>query len=124
MNAFEALGIEEAGAVAEKHPAVAGEARHSEPTSVRQALCAVANHLTAIQNAADEGMELEALKGVVRVGTRILVVESSDVAYGDFSVGDAVDPGAAVFVSGERIAEGIDDFAFGNATSGDFPQLL
>src|ERR1700758_740143 len=73
VNAFEALRVEETGGVAEDHPSIAVDARHGEPASVREGFGSVANHFAAVENAAREGMELEGLEGVVRVGARVFV---------------------------------------------------
>ena len=124
MDAFEALRVEEAGAVAEEHPAVAGEPRHGEPAAVGEALGAVADHFAALEDAAGEGVALEALEDVVGVGAGVLVVEAGDVADGDFGVGDAVDPCAAVFVRGQGVAEGVNDFTLGDAARRNFPKLF
>ena len=62
VNAFEPLRVEEAGRVADDHPAVARQRRHRPPSAIRQRLGAVADHLAAFEQAAYERMLLEGLQ--------------------------------------------------------------
>src|SRR5580698_5214384 len=66
MNSFEALRVEETGGVAENHPAIARDRRNRPPAAIRQRLCAVANHLAALEQLRDERMLLEILQHVLR----------------------------------------------------------
>ena len=52
VNALEALRVEEAGGVADDHPAIAGQRRHRPPSAIGQRLCAVADHLAALEQLA------------------------------------------------------------------------
>ncbi len=52
MNSLQPLRIQEAGGVAEDHPAVAGNRRNRPPAAVGQRLRAVANHLAAFEQLA------------------------------------------------------------------------
>src|ERR1700746_1663830 len=77
MNAFEALGIEEAGRVAEDHPTIARNRRNSPPAAIRQRLRTIADHLSAGEQACDERVLLEILQHVLRIQARIGIVETS-----------------------------------------------
>ena len=56
--------------------------------------------------------------------TRVGIVEAGNEAERDDVVLRAVNPAAAVLLSRERIAHGVDDFACCDASGGDFPQLF
>src|ERR1700680_2499693 len=54
MNSLQPLRIEEAGGVAEDHPAVACDRRNRPPAAIGQRLRAVANHLGAFKQLRNE----------------------------------------------------------------------
>src|ERR1700737_3398153 len=124
MDSLQALRIEEAGSVAEDHPAVAREGRNRPPAAVGQRLGAIADHFAAFEKAGHERMPLEFLQHALRVKPWVGIVESDDEAERDDIIFAAVNPSAAVFFCGQRPAYGVDDLARGDAAGGDFPQLL
>src|SRR5207237_7472876 len=62
VNAFQPLRVEQARRVASDHPAIAGHARQRPPASVRKCFGAVADHLAAGQQLANERVLLETLQ--------------------------------------------------------------
>ena len=70
------------------------------------------------------GMLLEFLQDALRIETRVRIVEAGDEAKRNDVVFAAVDPGAAVFLGGERPAQGVDDFAGSDAARGHFPEFF
>ena len=98
--------------------------RNRPPAAVGQRLGAVADHLAAFEQLGDERMLLEFLQHTLRIEARIGIVEPGDEAERDHVVFAAVNPGAAVFLRGQRPAHGVDDFAGRDAAGGDFPQFL
>src|SRR5271165_6800998 len=121
MDPLQALGIQKAGGVAEDHPAVAGNRRNRPPAAVRQTLGAVADHLSAFEKSGDEWMLLELLQHALRIETWIRIIEADDEAERDNVFFAAVNPGAAVFLPGQRPAHGVDDFSRRDAAGGNFP---
>ena len=124
MNALQPLRIQEAGGVAEDHPAIAGHRRNRPPAAVGQRLRAVANHLAAFEQLGHKRMPLELLQHALRIETRVGIVEPGDEAERDHIVLAAVNPGAAVFLRGQRPAHGVNHFAGSDAAGGNFPQFL
>ena len=121
MNSFQALRIQQAGGVAEDHPAVAGQRRNRPPAAVRQGFRAVADHLAALKKLGDERVLLELLQDALGIEARVGIVEPDHEAERDHVVFSAVNPGAAVFLRGQRPAHGVDDFAGRDAAGRDFP---
>ena len=111
MNPFQALRIQQAGGVAEDHPAIAGQRRNRPPAAVGHRLRAVADHLAAFEKLGDERVFLEFLQDALGIEARIGIVEPGHEAERDDVVFSAVNPGAAVFLRGQRPAHGVDDFA-------------
>src|SRR5215472_6090515 len=75
MDSLQALRIEEAGRVAKDHPAVAGYRWNRPPSTIGQRLGAVADHLSAGEQAGDERMLLEVLQHMLRVEARVRIVK-------------------------------------------------
>src|SRR5579859_2214063 len=69
-------------------------------------------------------MSLEGLQDVMRIEARVFIVESRYETEGDDVVFAAVDPCAAVLVTGERPAQRVDHFAGGDASWRQLPQFL
>src|SRR5262249_45540676 len=69
-------------------------------------------------------MLLEVLEHVLRIEAWIGVVEANDETKRDDVVFRAVDPGAAVFLHGERPAHRIDDLTYRDPARRNFPKLL
>src|SRR5712672_3004340 len=61
---------------------------------------------------------------MLRIETRVLVIESGYESERDNVVLRTVNPGAAVLSCCERIAHGVDDFASLDPPGWDFPQLF
>src|SRR5271169_1087774 len=100
VDAFEALGVEEAAGVADDEGAVNISARYSVPATVRERFGAVADEFAAFENFFEERMRLPSLKGGVGIELGIGVFESEDEADGEAIVGEAVDPAAAIHAGG------------------------
>ena len=83
MNSLQARGIQEAGGVADDHPAVARQRRNRPPSAVRQRLGAVADHLAAREQLGNEGMLLERLQHMLRIEARVGIIESGYEAERD-----------------------------------------
>ncbi len=69
-------------------------------------------------------MLLELLQHALRIEARVGIVEAGDEAERDDVVLAAVNPGAAVFLRGQRPAHGVDHFAGRDAAGGNFPELF
>src|SRR5438132_9169760 len=110
MNALEPLRVEQARRVASDHPAIAGHARHRPPTAIGECLGAIADHLSASQQLANERVLLKTLQRMLRIEAWVFVIQSGDKSEGNDVVLAAVNPGAAVFFPGERPAHAVDNF--------------
>ncbi len=69
-------------------------------------------------------MLFEILQHVLRIKARVGIVEADDEAERYEVVLGAVDPGAAIFLHGERPAHGVNDFPLGDAAEGHLPELF
>ena len=68
-------------------------------------------------------MLFERLKGVVRIGARVFIVEAGYVADGKQRIADAIKSArAAVFFCRQRIAERVNDLALRDPSGGDTPK--
>src|ERR1700730_6495841 len=105
MNAFELEGIERAGAVTHEDDAVSVRARHRPPAALGNRLCAIADHLAALEEPLYAGMQFEFLEFGVRFELRILVVETDDEPDIPNVAGHRVDESAAERLVGERLAQ-------------------
>src|SRR6266566_6015776 len=124
MNPLQARGIQEAGGVADDHPSIAGERRQRPPSAIGKRLGAVSDQLAASEQLANKRMLFESLQHVLRVEARVAIIESGNEAEGDDVVFRAINPCAAVFLRGQRITHGVDDFTRLDATRRNFPQLF
>src|SRR5258707_562742 len=103
MNPLQARGIQEAGGVSDDHPSIAAERRQRPPSAIGKRLGAVADHLAAGEQLANKRMLFERLQYMLRVETRIAIVESGNEAERDDVVFRAIYPGATIFFGGQRI---------------------
>src|SRR5205814_3928281 len=124
VDAFQPRAVEVAGGVAEDHETVAVLPRHREIAAFGDGLRAGGDHLAALENPADRGMQLETLELVMRIERRVLVIETDDQADVDDAVAHAVDERAAERVEIERPAHRVNHGAGGEAIVGKLPQLL
>src|SRR5579864_5332020 len=124
MNSLEPGRIEEAGGVAEDHPSVAGDGRDRPPTAIGHGLRAIADHLAAFEQLGDKWMLLEFLQHVLGIEPRIGIVESGDETERNYVVFRAVDPGAAVFLRGQRPAHRVNDLSHRDPARWNFPEFL
>src|SRR5688572_11244632 len=67
VDAFQARAIEVTGRVTGNEKTIAVHPRHREISAFGNRLGAGSNHLAALKNGADRGMELEPLKLVMRI---------------------------------------------------------
>src|SRR5258708_32740523 len=104
VNPLQSGGVQEAGGIAENHPAIARNRRNRPPAAVWHRLRPVANHLSAFQQLRDQRMLFELLQHALRIETRVGIVEPGDKAKRDYVVFATVNPGATVFFGGERPA--------------------
>src|SRR5579863_7119278 len=124
MNSLQPLRIEEPGGIAENHPAIARDRRDRPPAAIGKRLPPIADHLAAIEQPGDHGMLFEILQHTLRIEPRIRVVERGDETERDDIVFAAVNPGAAVFLGGQRPAHGVNDLTGRDSTRRDLPQLF
>ena len=124
MDALEAHRVHEVRRVADDQGAVEEQLRLRVPAALGQGLGAVAHHLAAVENAADERMQLEVLEGGVRIEQRIAVVETDDEADRDAAVAHGVEPAAAELLLAQRIAQRVNDRARLQAIRRDVPEFL
>jgi len=101
VDAFEALRIEEAAGIADDESAADVIAGRGVPAAVRQGFRAVADEFAAFEDFFEERMRFPGLKCGVWIELGIGVFESEDEADGEAIVGEAVNPAAAVHVSGD-----------------------
>src|SRR5947209_10920779 len=69
-------------------------------------------------------MLLKILQDVMRIETRIGIIEASHKAHGNNVVFRTVDPRTAIFFCRKRPAHGVDNLAFADAPRRNFPELL
>ncbi len=124
MNAFEPHSVEKARRVADEQQPVGVRARHREEAALGNRFGAVANHLAAVEHRANRRMLLHPLQLVVRIGRRILVVETGHAADVEHVARHPVDESAAERLGGQRISERVDDRAGFEAIVGKLPELL
>src|SRR6188768_2189347 len=94
------------------------------PAPLWQCLGTVAHQVTVCEDAADERVTLEMLKGGVRIEQRILVFETDHETDRDASVGHRVEPAAAKLLFTQRVAERVDDGARLQPILRDVPQFF
>src|SRR5437667_6566583 len=111
VNAFQPLRVEQSRRVTSDHPAIARHARQRPPTAIGKSLGAIADHLAAGQQIANERVLLKTLQHMLRIEAWVFVIQSGDKSEGNDVVLAAVDPSAAVFFPSERPAHAVHNFA-------------
>ncbi len=124
MNALEAHAVEKPGGVADDHQRIGVRARHRKEAALGNRFRTVADHRAALEHLGDRRMLFEPLQLVVRIGRRILVVQTGNHADVEDVAAHAVDEAAAERLRRQRISERVNDRARFETIVGELPQLF